>query len=330
MDITEVIREIGRGKHGARSISASKAQMLFEAIFAQSLAPEALGAVLMAFRMKGETVDELIGALSAAQAFTQIVPTDHSRPVVAIPSYNGARNMANLTPLLACLLSDAGVQVVVHGVRTDSKRITTAQIMAAMGHELLNDVAQAPDLLARNEPVFVPIDVLSPALDRVLGLRQVLGVRNTAHSIVKLLDPCARPDSVRMVSYTHPEFDQLQHQLFATLGAPAVIMRGTEGEVVANAKRQARINWVCQGQTTTLVQADTQPLREVPLLPPAHDVAATAGWIQSVLAGERAVPALIEQQVLLILRQLGLGGETHQSLGNPVTYSGPILTGIPL
>ena len=48
-------------------------------------------------------------------------PSGRPLPVV-IPSYNGARKQANLTPLLALLLSRLGLPVVVHGVTEDSSR----------------------------------------------------------------------------------------------------------------------------------------------------------------------------------------------------------------
>lgn len=89
---------------------------------------------MIALRVKGESVEqEIEGALAALDCRIDRIAVDLSRPVVAIPSYNGARKMANLTPLLACLLADAGVQVIVHGVTDDAVRTTTHQIIRAMG-----------------------------------------------------------------------------------------------------------------------------------------------------------------------------------------------------
>jgi anthranilate phosphoribosyltransferase len=328
MEVGEVIREIGRGKQGARGISAGRSFDLFKAMLAGQVDELGMGAVLMAFRMKGETEEEMLGALSAAQLSLARVPTNTSKPVVIIPSYNGARNMANLTPLLAGLLADAGLQVIVHGIELDAKRTTSAQIMAAMGLPALHDIEEAAFSFDRNDPVFIPIELLSPALNSMLSLRTRMGVRNTAHSLVKLIDPSHREDSLRLTAYTHPEFDVLQHKLFAQMKASALIMRATEGEVVANAKRQARIDWMSQGDCFTLVQADTSPLREVPILPAAHDASATARWIQSVLAGERSVPALIDQQVRLIIQRFGV--ESARSSAAAPGYSGPVLDGIRL
>ncbi|XNM71340.1 hypothetical protein ACLK1Y_04395 [Escherichia coli] len=54
---------------------------------------------------------------------------------IVIPSYNGARKQANLTPLLAMLLHKLGFPVVVHGVSEDPTRVITETIFALMGIE---------------------------------------------------------------------------------------------------------------------------------------------------------------------------------------------------
>ena len=302
--VPDFIRDIGRGRDGARNLTAERSRRLFDAIFAGTVGDVELGALMIALRMKGESLDEVEGALAAVDQHVVRTPIDASRSVVSIPSYNGARNMANLTPLLACLLADADVQVIVHGVRSDPKRTTTYQIMMAMGIAPIKCIADGPNLLARNDPVFVPIELLAPPLARMLELRWKLGVRNIGHTLVKVLNPCASADCLRLTAYTHPEFDRLQHALFTRLRAPALIMRGTEGEVVANSKRAAGIDWLHDGQCQTLVESESLPIAEMPSLPPAQDALATARWIQSVLAGERPVPPAIAAQVACILQAL--------------------------
>jgi anthranilate phosphoribosyltransferase len=306
ISIAEFLKDIGRGHAGARSLSIERAERLFEAIFSGQVSDLELGGAMIALRMKGESVAEVQGALHALETYLVKVPVDASRPVVVIPSYNGARNMANLTPLLACLLADRGVQVVVHGVRLDPKRTTTHQILAAMGIAGVSQVAEARDVMARNDPVFIPIDLLSPALARLLDLRWILGVRNIGHTLAKLLNPSNSSRCLRMVSFTHPEFDKLQHQLLLEEKISALVMRGTEGEVVANARRQARIDFLQCGECATLIEAQVVASGDMPSLPPAHDALATAQWSRAVLAGERSVPDAIAQQVEAIMSVLEL------------------------
>lgn len=302
----DFIREIGRGRDGARNLGYERARTLFDEIFAEGLSELELGAVLIAFRMKGESADEVAAGLAALERWIHKLPVDPLRPVVSIPSYNGSRNVANLTPLLACMLADSGVQVIVHGVRSDPKRVTTFQVMQAMGIDPAHCVDDVPGLLERNLPAFVPIDVLSPRLSRLLDLRWRLGVRNTGHTLAKLLNPVADPQALLLTSYTHPEFELLQHELMLRLRCNALISRGTEGEVVANARRYGRIDWLHDGQSVTLLEAQPLPISDTMPLPPGSDVVACAGWIQSVLAGERQAPLALQAQFACVRRALGL------------------------
>jgi anthranilate phosphoribosyltransferase len=322
-----LIKEIGRGARGARALSREDTEALFTAVLDNRVDEVALGALLMAYRIKGETPDELAGMLAAAQTRVQAIaypshntpsalhgtpamPTRHYRPV-SIPSYNGARKMANFVPLLAALLAQRGVPVVVHGVRTDPGRVTSAAIFGAMGLSPVDSADEASGQLHAGKPVFMPIDVLSPGLDRLLRLRARMGVRNSAHTLVKLLDVFAHPageSGVRLVNYTHPPYrDSLAglfqaHPLLAR--GDILLARGTEGEAVADVRRQVQIDRLRHGVADVLVNAsrsDDLPVDPAALPLPdaaqAMDAHATADWIAQALADPARVPASITRQV---------------------------------
>ncbi|AVR98469.1 DNA-binding protein YbiB [Pseudoduganella armeniaca] len=294
------IKEIGRGQKGARSMSRDDAHNLYRAMLEGRVSDLELGAILLAMRIKGESVDELAGFLDAAEAsFTPLrAPAGEFVPVV-IPSYNGARKMANLTALLALLLARAGVPVLVHGVPDDPGRITTAEVFAELGVHAAPSHEAAEAALANGHVSFITIDALAPELAHMLSLRRVLGVRNSTHTLVKIMQPFAGP-ALRLVSYTHPEYLETLGEYFTT-AAPhergdAFLMRGTEGETVANATKAQKIDWFHEGERTVLVER--QMIAEnLPALAEDKSAAATAAWIRSVLDGTIAVPDPIAQQV---------------------------------
>ena len=304
------IKEIGRGKAGARSLSRADAAELYGAMLAGRVSDLELGAILLSMRIKGESVAEIAGFLDAAEAsFPQLhAPAGPYAPVV-IPSYNGARHMANLTPLLALLLVRVGVPVLVHGVLQDPMRVTTAEVFAELGITPAESVAQAEAQFAAGLPAFMAIDVLAPRMARLLAMRGILGVRSSTHTLVKIMQPFVGP-ALRLSSYTHPEYLEMLGDYF-TSEAPAArgdifLMRGTEGETVANAKRGQQIDWFHDGQRSTLVQKQA-PADALPPLPASRDAATTAAWIRAALAGEQPVPAPILEQVeqcLTVCRRL--------------------------
>ncbi|QYF91701.1 DNA-binding protein YbiB [Massilia sp. PAMC28688] len=305
-----IIKNIGRGKKGARDMEREEARAVYSAMLNKEVSDLELGAILLAMRIKGESVQEIGGFMDAAEAsLTLVPPVAGEFAPISIPSYNGARKLANLTPLLAMLLARAGAPVLVHGVAHDPGRVTTAEIFAAMGVQPAQSLADVQSGFAQQLPSFMPIELLAPKMAWLLSLRRILGVRSSTHTLVKILQPFADP-ALRLVSYTHPEYLDMLGEYFRT-AAPvargdAFLMRGTEGETVANANRGQQIDWFHQGQRTVLVQRDA-PGDERAIMPDAADAATTAAWIGRALRGEVPVPAPIEQQVaqcLLVSKQL--------------------------
>ncbi|MBC7573457.1 MAG: DNA-binding protein YbiB [Herminiimonas sp.] len=315
------IKEIGRGKDGARDLSRADAALLYQAMLERRVSDLELGAILLSMRIKGESVDEIAGFMDAADAsFTQLqAPPGDAMPVL-IPTYNGARKMANLTPLLAMLLSREGVPVLVHGVLTDPGRVTTAEIFAALGWPLSATAADAERILAGGTPAFIAIDDLAPQIAGLLALRRILGVRSSTHTLVKILQPFAGP-ALRLSSYTHPEYLIMLGAYFST-AAPvgrgdAFLMRGTEGETVANARRAQQIDWFHEGQRTTLVEKQGV-VDTAPDMPPERDAETTARWIERVLEGAHPVPVAIATQVA---RCAAIARGKSPDLGEPVSVS---------
>ncbi len=304
------IREVGRGKKGARDMSRDDARAIYTAMLDGRVSDLELGAFLIGMRIKGESVSEIAGFMDAAEASFDALhaPAGEFAPVV-IPSYNGSRQMPNLTPLLALLLAREGVPVLVHGVTSDPGRVTTADILHELGIGSLTEPDAVASALAARRPAFMPIASLAPKLDRLLQLRRVLGLRNSTHTLVKILQPFAQP-ALRLVSYTHPEYLTMLTDYFST-AAPAsrgdvFLMRGTEGETVANAKRANAVTWFHGNQPTQLIERQ-EPVDEMPPLPASSDAATTAAWIRDALAGKQPVPAPIAEQVaqcLQIARQI--------------------------
>jgi anthranilate phosphoribosyltransferase len=333
----ELIKTIG--KASGKGLSMAQAKDLYSRILDGSFTSMQVGAALMALRVRGESLPEMLGAMAAAEPHIRELRLSSGPTVVVIPSYNGARLLPNLLPLLACLLSDEGIPVLVHGLRSDRHRVTSAEVFHALGMDAIGgpvvihektaadlSPGQSIDLSAeimnrfkRGDPAFVPLDVLSPALAWLLDCRKEMGVRNTGHSLVKLLQPVSACPVLQLASYTHSEFRILQQEVFASLGAPALQSRGCEGEVVASTKRITSIEWIHAGRVETLLEPESLAPSDVPALPAAQDVAATAAWTQSVLSGAIPVPRAIALQIACIKKALGLDpiGDGQNALTSP-------------
>ena len=291
MGIGIYLKEIGRGKEGARALSRVQACDLWGQLLDGSVTDLEIGAFCLAMRIKGETPEEMAGFLDATTVRLHRVPAS-DQPVIVIPSYNGARKLPGLTPLLALLLARQGLPVLIHGVATENTRVFTADVLAAL--DIAPCTAVGP--VAPGTVAFLPTALLHPGLQRLLDVRRVVNLRNSAHSLVKLMNPCAGA-SLLVTSYTHPEYAESMAATLALTQANALLLRGTEGEAVADARRMPKMQGFIHGQSVVLQEHQAGPLHDLPALPTAIDPESTAHYIRDVLEGRLPVPRPIAQQI---------------------------------
>lgn len=298
MGISHYLKEIGRGKEGARALNRSQAADLFGQLLDGSVTDLEVGAFCLAMRIKGETPEEMAGFLDASYARMAPLPAT-DRPLVVLPSYNGARKLPVLTPLLALLLAREGLPVLVHGASTETARISSQNVLLGLDIPALSAMTK----IASGQVAFAPTALLSAGLQRLLEVRQVVGLRNPAHSLVKLMNPLAPVGgrSVVVGCYTHPEYAQFMAATFTLMGANALLLRGTEGEPVADARRTPEMAAFTHGHSERVQEAQTGSLQNLPELPREPGVANTVAYIRAVLQGDLPVPAPIAQQVRHIL-----------------------------
>lgn len=296
MGISQYLKEIGRGKQGARPLAREQAADLFGQILDGQVSDLEIGAFCIAMRVKGETPEEMCGFLDATAARMLRVGAAGGQPVVVLPSYNGARRLPVLTPLLAGLVARRGLPVLIHGTSTESSRVFVRDVLQALDIP----AAEAAPVLREGQVAFVPTEVLSPGLKRLLDARRLIGLRNSAHSLVKLMNPC-QGRAVIVSSYTHPEYAVSMGEVFQRMRATALLLRGTEGEVVADARRLPQMDGFVRGERITLQEGQRGTVSNVPELPKEVDPETTAAYIRDVLAGRKPIPESLSLQVEHIL-----------------------------
>lgn len=304
MGIAHYIKEIGRGKEGARALSRQQAADLMGQILDGTVTDLEIGGFCLAMRIKGETAAEMAGFLDAVH--TRLDRVTLARRMVVIPSYNGSRRLPLLTPLLAALLAREGKKhgfgVLVHGTRTEEARVSVDQVWPLIFKQNSQQARMkysdiATESIANGEPILWATEQLNPALKRLLDVRRVVGLRNPAHSLVKLMNPTSSPQALLVSSYTHPEYLHSMGQTLTLTGQYALLLRGTEGEAVADPRRRPQMDGFIAGRCMRLCEVQDGPLPTLPELPATTDPQATANYTLAVLGGDRPVPAPISAQV---------------------------------
>lgn len=217
MTLAPYVAILGRGPGRSRSLTQDEAQEAMTAMLADGAAPEAVGALLMLLRMKGETAEEIAGLARAAQsALPDFPPVD-----LDWPSYAAGRTRGLPWFLLSALLvAQAGHRVLLHGWNgaDPSVRDGVRQLAIPMGRAgLARGIA------------YVPLECLSPALFRLLTLRDVLGLRSCVNTVCRMLNPGQARASVQGVF--HPSYRLLQSDAAGLMGWEALsVIKGGGGE----------------------------------------------------------------------------------------------------
>ncbi len=304
LDLPALIKEIGRGARGARDLPRAQAAALFGAMLDGEVDELRLGAIVLALRIKGESTEELLGfadALAVRTATLTVPDAPGSGPrVVLLPALNGARKLLNLMPLLALHLAGQGVPVLVHG-RSDfgAARGDTFALMSALGHPCCASLAQAQARLNSQRLAVMPTALLAPGLDRLMALRLRLGLRNSAHTLVKVLSPFARGQAVRVAAVTHGDFLERLAEALPQLDGPALLLKGCEGECYPHPRRAPSLQAFAQGAALGL---DVGEPEDAPLVETLGNAAADAEQISTMLnQGLGAWPVRLQEMAATLV-----------------------------
>ena len=227
----------------------------------------------------------------------QVFTNDELQPVVVLPSYNGSRRLPLLTPLLAKLLANKGHAVLIHGTHTEDTRVSIQEVLFALGIEPTTTTQS----IAKGKVVFAPTRLLCEGLWSLLQVRRQTGLRNSAHSMVKLMNTVVG-NSIQVASYTHPEYAASMQATLEGLKANAVLLRGTEGEPVADPRKMPSMRCFVEGQAFSQLDIAPETVHDSIDIPMGMNAQQTAELINSMIQGHKPVPPPIQAQAELISR----------------------------
>ena len=262
MTLAEHVRTLGRGPGRSRSLKGDEAHQAMQLMLSGDAAPEAIGALLMLLRMKGETADEIAGFATAAR--------DNLPPFPQVdldwPSYAAGRTRGLPWCLLSArLVAQRGHRVLLHGWNGPDAAVRTA--LAEAGINCVDSPDDAAIALHRDRIAYMPLERLSPPLFALLSLRSVLGLRSCVNTVCRMLDPGRAAVSVQGVF--HPPYRLLQADAARAMGWHALsVIKGGGGEVERHPGKPAVVFGLRDGavweMTLPALVNDSRRLAEAP------------------------------------------------------------------
>jgi anthranilate phosphoribosyltransferase len=209
------------------SLSRDEAAHAFDKMMSGEATPAQMGGLLMALRIRGETVDEITGAVTTMRSKMLRVEAP-SDAIDVVGTGGDAAGSYNISTCAAFIVAGAGVPVAKHGNRALSSKSGAADVLGALGVK----IELSPDEIARcvREAgigfMFAPAH--HPAMKHVGSTRVELGTR----TIFNLLGPLSNPAGVKrqMVGvFARPWIEPLAHVLAALGTERAWVVHGSDG-----------------------------------------------------------------------------------------------------
>lgn len=217
---------IGKVATGA-SLSRDEAAEAFGAVMAGHATPSQIGGLLMALRVRGETVDEITGAVSAMRG--RMLRVDAPADAVDIVGTGGdGSGSVNVSTCAAFILAGTGVSVAKHGNRAMSSRSGAADVLSALGVNIDTTPQQVSRCIKEAGIGFMFAPVHHPAIKNVGPTRVELGTR----TIFNLLGPLSNPAGVtrQMIGVFSKHWVEPLAQVLKNLGATSAwIVHGSDG-----------------------------------------------------------------------------------------------------
>lgn len=254
MSLMPFVQIVARGQGRARPLTQAEAFDAMQIMLSGGFDPEALGALLMVLRVRGETVDEIAGFTAALRAHSGV----NLSADLDWPSYAAGRSRgAPLFLLSAILVAQAGYKICLHG--WNSHQQSHASVRDALEPLGIPIGANAAPI------TYLPVEKTAPKAFDLLALRDKLGLRSCINTVLRMWNPTNAPASVQGVF--HPSYRSLQAQAAQRLGQSALtVIKGGGGEFERNPSKDVQLFGIKDGahyqDTAVPIIQETRKLHE--------------------------------------------------------------------
>jgi anthranilate phosphoribosyltransferase len=277
-DLRPLLAQVAAG----RALSEAEAEAAFEIIMSGNATPSQMGALLMALRVRGESVDEITGAARIMRAKAVTIDAPPGTIDTCGTGGDGSGSF-NISTASALVVAACGVPVAKHGNRALSSKSGSADVLTALGVNIEADTAIVRRCLWEIGIGFLMAPRHHSAMRHVAPTRVELGTR----TIFNLLGPMSSPAGARrqLVGVFAPEWARPMAEVLGRLGAErAWVVHGAGMDELTT----AGVTKVAEFRDGRVVEFDVVP--EEAGLPPAD--------VDDLKGGEPAHNAVLMRDLL--------------------------------
>ncbi len=224
------IKAVGTGQRLARDLTSAEAAEAFRLILSGQATDAQLGAFLVALRIKGESVDEMISFVNVAREGLRRIEVSKERLLdVGLP-YDGKKKTPHVAPLIALIAAGAGARAMLHSDRQVPPKygFTIEDVLEKMGLDTQASSAAARETLEQTGLAYLSASEMHPAFHSLKRVRVEINLRTFLNNVEKLWNPADA--SHQLVSVYHgPFLPTIAQSLAADKRNHALVVQGIEG-----------------------------------------------------------------------------------------------------
>lgn len=172
-----------------KNLSGAESAEVFGEIMSGEVDEAIMAAFLTALKMKGETVDEVVGAASAMRARATFINAGSAAPIDTCGTGGDGMNTFNISTTSAFIAAGAGVPVAKHGNRAATSKCGSGDVLGELGFNLDVHASVMEHCLQEEGIAFLFAPKMHPAMRFAAPVRKALGFR----TIFNLLGPLVNP-----------------------------------------------------------------------------------------------------------------------------------------
>ncbi|KGQ45196.1 anthranilate phosphoribosyltransferase [Gallibacterium anatis] len=303
METQQILEQLFNGT----SLSREQSKQLFSAIVQGELSNEQLAGALIALKLKGETVDEISGAVTALQAAAEPFPTPDYVFADIVGTGGDGANTINLSTASAIIAASMGAKVAKHGNRSVSSKTGSSDVLAALGVRLDLDATTARKALDEIGICFLFAPQYHRGFKHAVPVRQALKTRTIFNILGPLINP-AKPKHQLLGVYDEKLLQPYAETALALGHQHSIVVHGAGlDEVALHAETQVAEIYQGKIERYTLTAEDfglkPQPLDAIRGGEPEQN----AQYIRTLLQGkgEPAHVNAVAANTALLLRLFG-------------------------
>lgn len=246
MSLSQFVYHLGRGPSKSRNLTREEAGTAMGLILDGDAEPEAVGALLMLMRYRGENAEEIAGFVDAIR--DRLRKWTSLNVALDWPSYAAGRSRGQPWFVLSAkLVAQAGYPVMLHGWNSHQNQIASVRgALQTLDIKSSNDPKQAANELKRAGITYVPVEAMHSELLRLLKLRDVLGLRSPINTALRALNPTHANAGVQGVF--HPSYRALQQDTARLLEQDCLtVIKGGGGEFERNPGKDTELFLMTSG-----------------------------------------------------------------------------------